>query len=490
MSGSDEGDLLDADLVAFIDRLRAMTGETDWVEFKVGNHDPKRIAELASAISNGARLADRTYGHIVWGEDDTHRVVGTKFDPSTEKVGNEPLAFWLSKSLRPDVACRFRVVGHPDGRVVLLDIPAAHGVSTKFNNIAYIRIGSATPKLGDHPAREAALNGKLLPFAWEQGITMSGVAPEQVFDLLDHDAYFTLTRQPLPETNTAKLDRMAEDGLLASDGRGRWDILNLGGILFAKRLDRFDGLARKALRVVHYDGVGRQKTKRQIAGGKGYAAGFEGALGFIDNLLPAEETISTFREEKRTFPQIALRELMANALIHQDMTIGGTGPMVEVFDDRIEISNPGRPITDFLTRLFAARPRSRNEKLASLMRKMRICEELGSGLEKVIAATEEHRLPAPRFTEVDSSITVTVFGPRRFADLTRSDRVEACYQHAALMFQTGRRMSNASLRARFGIEERNAAQVSRVIKDALAEEKVRPADPDRPKAGTYIPFWA
>ncbi|WP_237213005.1 ATP-binding protein [Falsiroseomonas oryziterrae] len=481
----------DVDPTALVDRLRALPAETEWVEFKIGNHDPKKIGELASAVSNGARLADCPCGYIVWGvADSTHDVVGTEFNPSTVKQGNEPLEFWLSKAVQPDIHLRFREVRHPQGRVVLLEVPAAHGVSTKFKDIAYIRIGSATPKLSDHPGREAALNTKLQPFAWEQGIALAGVMPEAVLDLLDHDAYFTLTRQPLPETRTAMLARMAEDHLIAPDGRGGWSVLNLGAILLAKKLERFPTLSRKALRIIQYDGLGRQKTKRQSTGTRGYASGFEGALSHLDTLLPAEERIATFREEQRVYPAIALRELLANALIHQDMTIGGTGPMVEVFDDRLEISNPGKPITDFLTRLFAARPRSRNERLAALMRKMRICEEQGSGLEKIIAATEERRLPAPRFVAADSSISITLFSPRRFADLTRMERVEACYQHAALMFQTERRMTNASLRERFGIEERNAAQVSRVIKDALTEARIRPADPERPKAGAYVPFWA
>lgn len=479
------------DPVALVDRLRALPAEMDWLEFKVGNHDPKKVGTVASAVSNAARLADCAFGYVVWGiEDGTHDVVGTTFDPVTLKEGNEPFEFWLSKAIRPDIHFRFVPVPHPKGQVVLLEVPAAHGVPTKFRDIAYIRIGSATPKLADHPARELALIAKLQPFAWEAGIALASVAPERVFELLDHDAYFTLTRQPLPEHRTTMLERMAEDRLLLPDGRGQWSILNLGAVLFARDLERFTTVGRKALRTIQYDGLGKQKTKRRRTEQRGYAAGFADALAYIGTILPAEEHIGTFREERRSYPGIALREMVANALIHQDMTITGTGPMVEVFNDRIEVSNPGEPITEFLTRLFGARARSRNEALAALMRKMRICEEQGSGLEKIVGATEEWRLPAPRFARVESSITVALFAHRRFADLTRPERVEVCYQHAALMFQTGRRMTNATLRERFGIEERNAAQVSRVIRDALDDSRIKPADPDRPKAGAYLPFWA
>jgi ATP-dependent DNA helicase RecG len=64
-------------------------------------------------------------------------------------------------------------------------------------------------------------------------------------------------------------------------------VTNLGAILFAKRLDDFPHLRRKAVRVIAYDGNSRIKTLREQIGGKGYAAGFDGLIGFVNNLLPS-----------------------------------------------------------------------------------------------------------------------------------------------------------------------------------------------------------
>lgn len=163
--------------------------------------------------------------------------------------------------------------------------------------------------------------------------------------------------------------------------------------------------------------------------------------------------------------------------------------MVEIFDDRVEITNPGVPITDVVRKLFGARPQSRNEKLAVLMRQMRMCEERGLGLLKVIASVEEARLPAPDFRLINTNFSAVLFAPRDFAGMERSMRVRTCFQHTALLYQQGRRMTNSSLRERFGIEERNAAQVSRVIRECLDARLIRTADADRPKGG-YVPFWA
>ena len=98
------------------------------------------------------------------------------------------------------------------------------------------------------------------------------------------------------------------------------------------------------------------------------------------------------------FPEIAIREPVANALIHQDFLATGVIPMVEIFPGRIEITNPGHPLVD-TQRFLDSPPRSRNEVLASLMRRFRICEEPGSGIDRVVAEIERYHLPAPLFRD-------------------------------------------------------------------------------------------
>jgi len=222
---------------------------------------------------------------------------------------------------------------------------------------------------------------------------------------------------------------------------------------------------------------------------KGYASGFEGLISYINGLLPRNEHIgAAFREVQPLFPELAIRELIANALIHQDLTIRGAGPQIELFQDRIEITNPGHPLVQ-IDRMIDLPPRSRNEMLASLMRRMGICEEQGSGLDKVIIHVELYQLPAPKFQADENSMQVILYGPRTFANMTSTERVRACYQHAVITYLSGSRMKNSSLCKRFGIKTKNAAQASQVIKTALNQEKIRAADPGRPRAG-YIPWWA
>ncbi|KGJ23451.1 ATP-binding protein [Paracoccus sanguinis] len=475
-----------------IDDLRARPAETSWLEFKENNADGPLIGKLVSALSNAARLADQHFAYLVWGiRDGDHEAVGTTFESTTKREQGQPFEIWLANRLQPGLDFRFEEVEYHGQRLVLLTIPAAATAPVEFDRTGYLRIGSATPRLSDHPERLRALWAKLQPYAWEAGLATQFLTGDEVLARLDYANYFDLTGQPLPDNRQGIFDRLQADRLIQPDAGGHWNITNLGAILFAKRLSDFGpSVARKAVRFVAYGGAGRADTvTHRQDGQRGYAAGFQGLVDYIDGLLPRNEHIGTaFREERPLYPAIAIRELIANALIHQDMTITGAGPLIELFGDRMEITNPGAPLVS-PDRFLDSPPRSRNEALASLMRRMRLCEEQGTGIDKVLTAVELHQLPPPDFRTEGEAVRVVFFAPRRFAEMTPEERVRACYQHAALKYESGQRMTNASLRDRLGIDPRNASQASVIIRQALDAGLIRPADPEHPRAG-YVPFWA
>lgn len=461
------------------------------VEFKKDNIDPQKIGILCSALSNAACLHSQSFGYILWGIDDkSNQVIGTQFNPDKEQNNNQIFALQLTKKLKPNTALNFKKIDHPNGRVVLLEIPATTMTPTFFDNIAYIRIGSATPKLTDFPEIHKKLIERLRPYTWEHGTAKQYCLSDDVLRLLDYSAYLTLTKQPVPDNRSAILEKLAADQLITKDVGEKWNISNLGAILFANNLSDFSiSLARKGVRFIAYSGKNKaSQVTHRVEGSKGYALGFKGLIEYIDNLQPKNEHIRhALRETHSLFPEIAIRELIANALIHQNMSITGTGPQIELFEDRIEIVNPGAPLMS-PERMIDLPPRSRNESLAALMRRMGMCEEQGSGLDKVIDAVEFSQLPAPLFKANDDSTQVILYAPRPFANMTPDERVRACYQHAILKFISGARMKNATLCKRFGIEKNNAAQATKVIKQAMEANLIKPADTMHPRAG-YLPAW-
>jgi len=164
--------------------------------------------------------------------------------------------------------------------------------------------------------------------------------------------------------------------------------------------------------------------------------------------------------------------------------------MVEIFEDRIEITNPGEPLVD-TQRFVDTPPRSRNEKVASMMRRFRICEERGSGIDKVVSQVELFQLPAPLFERPEGSTKAVLFSHKPLSAMDRADRVRACYLHACLCYVTSRAMTNTSVRKRFGIAERNAAVASRLLSEAVEAGLIVVKDPTAgTRSRTYLPYWA
>lgn len=479
-------------LQGLVRELCKLPREAAWVEFKVNNDNPAEIGEYLSALANTAALEGKTGGYLLWGvRDDDHAIVGTTFDPSTAKKGNEELESWLLRLLTPRIDFRFDAVDI-DGRcVVLLEIAAAQRHPVRFSGVEYIRVGTYKKPLKDYPEKERALWRVFDKVPFEAGVSVAHVADEDVLRLLDAAAYFELLELPLPDGRAAMLDALERDRLVVANAAGGWDITNLGAILFAKRLDDFPSLRRKAVRVIQYRGRDRTETLREQIGGKGYATGFEGLLGFINGLLPTNEVVGqALRRTVPLFPEIAVRELVANALIHQDFSVTGAGPMVELFDGWVEITNPGEPLVD-TDRFLDSPPTSRNESLASLMRRFRICEERGSGIDKVVAQVELHQLPPPRFEKPPGFTRVALFAPRPFSEMDKEERIRACYWHAALKYVQREAVTNTTIRDRFGISTANSATASRLLKEAVKSGLIAPYDPDAARSKMrYLPWWA
>ncbi len=376
-------------------------------------------------------------------------------------------------------------------RVVLLEIEKASHQPVRFKTVEYVRVGSYKKKLKDHPEKERELWRIFDRTPFEERLAASHVASDEVLSSLDYPAYFELLQRPLPDNRSGILEALADDGLIRDDGAGAWDITNLGAVLFAKRLDSFEGLKRKAMRVIRYQGDSRVQTVSEQVGAKGYASGFEGLIDFVNGLLPSNEVVGkALRRTVPMYPEIAVREIVANALIHQDFSVSGAGPMVEIFDGRLEVTSPGEPLmpTD---RFVDCPPRSRNEGVASLMRRMGVCEERGSGIDKVVFQTELYQLPAPLFEVTGGATRVVLFSPKPLADMDKADRIRACYLHACLRYVSREFLTNSSLRERFGIKKKNSAKASRLIKEAVDAGRILPHDPNASnKNMKYVPFWA
>ncbi|MCU0444873.1 MAG: putative DNA binding domain-containing protein [Microscillaceae bacterium] len=479
------------ELNTLIDRL-LQEGENEYVEFKYNNINPEMIGQKLSALANGATLHQKNFGYLVFGiQNEPIAKLGTNFSPKTEKVGNEALEHWLVQRLNPRIDVRFYEITTPENlKLVLVQVPATSGQPVRFAHDAYIRIGSITRKLNEFPEKERKLWQKP-SIEFELESAMMGVSAAEIVALLDTQSIFDLLLKiPYPTNQAGVIQKLLDEKFIVQ-ANGYFHITNLGAILFAKDLSKFENLARKVARVIKYKGKGKLNTEKDQIGQLGYASGFQRLINYVMGLLPSNELIvDAKRQEVTMYPALAIRELIANALIHQDFRERGVNVMIEIYDDRIEISNPGEPMVD--TMRFIDAFQSRNELIASAMRRMGFCEEKGSGIDKVVSECEVYQLPAPDFRVSPTHTVVVMYAHKDLNEMDKSDKIRACYQHCCLLYVNNEKMTNQTLRERFKIEDKNSAIASRIIKETLAENLIKEQDPDNKsrKYASYIPFWA
>jgi ATP-dependent DNA helicase RecG len=464
---------------AQIDLWRAATSEHERLEFKAARNqfEKHKLYQYCVAIAN---------------EGGGHLLLGIENDPPRKVVGTnaflDPVA--MTQTLFSAVGFRVDIeeVQHPDGRVLVFRVPSRpKGTAYHLDGAYLMRSGeSLVPMSEDHLRR---IFGEGHP-DWLEEPATSDLDAAGVIEALDSQALFELLKLPYPTDRTGVIDRLCRDRLIDKTTAG-YRIRRLGALLLAKRLDLFDDLARRAPRVVVYTGKNKLETRLEQVGNKGYAVGFQNLVAYVMGQLPQNQVIvDALRTDVKLVSEVVIRELAANALIHQDFRISGASPTIEIYSDRVEISNPGEPIVP--VERFIDGYQSRNDRLADLMRRMGICEERSSGIDKVIYAVELFQLPAPDFRAAYNRTVVTIYGHKDFEEMDRPDRIRACYQHCCLKRVMSERMTNQSLRDRFRLPEAKTSSVSQVIAATIeaglikVDEKVGGSR----KYARYLPYWA
>jgi predicted HTH transcriptional regulator len=478
--------------ISLIERLRHLPEETEWVEFKVNNINADMIGEYISALSNSAAIWNKEKSYILWGiNNETHEIEGTSFSPKKEKRGNEEIENWLASGLQPRVDFKFIDVFTDKGKVIVMEIPAAVNIPTSFKGVEYIRIGSYKKKLKDYPEKERKLwlEFELKPF--ELRVAMENVTAAKVTELLDCASYYTLMNLPLPSSRDSIIYNMVDEEFIREMDNGNYEITNMGALLFAKDLNAFSHLKRKAIRVIRYRGNGKTNAIREQIFTKGYAIQFDDITDYITSLLPQEEEIEGGRRKEHImFPRKAIREMLGNMIIHQDLTAHGSGPIMEIFDTKVEASNPGSLLVE-VNRIIDTVPHSRNESMAAFLRIVRICEERGSGFDRIEEGMRDLTIPAPKVETGDDFTRTKLYWYGNLKEWTKEDKIRTCYLYTCYCYVNETEVSNAVLRDRFGVEEKNKAVVSRIIKDTLDAGLIKLSDENAaPKMRRYIPYWA
>ncbi len=353
---------------------------------------------------------------------------------------------------------------------------------------SYIRSAGHTVRMSRQQVRMLIADSE--GFNYEERIAKRGLTAEEVLSLLNYKKLFELLDRQLPMSAEGILNFMEALGICHKESAG-YSITNLGALLFANTLSAFDSTKYKGVIVRRYVGINNRQMLLEQEWAMGYAVGLEGLIAFVMNNTGIEHIDGARRELTPIYPRVAIREFIANALVHQDFAVKGMPITIEIFANRLIITNPGYSLND-VNRLIDLPPHSRNEQMAQLMLQLGLCERRGSGVDRAVEAIEKMLLPAYKAENGSDFTRVTLYPRKSVFELTKVERVEACYQHCCLVYADNESMNNQSVRERFGLNKNQGTIASHIIADTVAKGLIKSANPDSDsrKFVTYLPFYA
>ena len=442
------------------------------------------LGKYICAMSNTATINKAPYFYAFWGIDKiTKSLINTEFSPPNSQD--------ITKHLSPNADFSINEINIESQRVVVLEVQCAYGNSTQYDGTEYILSENGFEKLDNNPEKSKALwdiINAVNDQDFSNRIAMANISSSEIKKYLDCEKLFDMLQKPFPSSLLGVISLLCEFRFITEQNTGKYNITNLGALLLARKLSEFKSVEYKAVRVLIYSGNNFTEPAHEQIGGKGYIVGFEGLIKYIYKHLPQVEYIDgALRKMRPMFPILSIRELVANAIIHQDLNEKGS-PIISIFEDHIVISNPGVPIVT-KERFIDSPPHSRNESLAVAMHRVGICEERGSGYDKVITHIEENNLLAPEIIINEKSTSVILRKEKPFNRLTKEELVRICYDHTCLNYVQNKITNNTSLRLRFNLDESERYKISRIFKSAIDAELVKEKEGTGPKNREYIPFW-
>lgn len=479
--------------------------ERDTLEYKENFEDAAKIGEYISALGNAALFYSKPNAYMIWGVNNKSReIVGTKFDEHrdyTTKKNQMPLITYLEKFTDPHINIKWEDHLIDGKKVIVLNIDVSSVIKPiKFSGKKYIKVGTSNSSLEEFPEKERVIWKNFESSKFELEFAKTGISYTDLLNFLDVNMYMEkLFKDPTLNINNFSSDQIIDflihDKIIViSDSKQKiFNITNLGAYVLAKNMPKdFPNLYKKTLRITKYDGDHKYDKSTFDGKGKlGIVISFSNIIKLIMSKIPHTEDYSNpTRRDVPLFPQLAIRELVANALVHQDFTISGNRPMVEIYNSKIVITNPGTPLIDPY-RFLDFQPRSRNDELADLLGKFNIVESRGTGIDKVVHELEINNLPGFKIeTQSNQSTVITLDMSKKFDELTTTEKNMTIYWNSCINYVDNKSIDNKTLRSRFKVDSKYNSKISTALKNAQNANLIKPYDPDGGrKFKKYIPFW-
>lgn len=385
------------ELISLLDRLCAQPTETEWLEFKDSHFDPHVIGEYLSALANSAALLGKPRAYLVFGvEDGTHRVVGTSFNPATAQgKGNQPLQLWLSLALQPNIGFEIHPFDYSGKHVVIFEITPALDCPVKFQDTAYIRVGSSKTQLSKHPDKERQIWNRRLDWSAQlcETATMSDLDPvaltkarKEFITKFPAQAEAVVAWDDLTFLNKAKL---AKQGGITN-----------AAILLLGRSEASTILTPAIVRVTFILKNDRNEEQDYEHFGPPLLLNVDKIMARIRNLTVRELPGGTlFPVELSQYDPWVIREALHNCIAHQDYGLRGRIQIVET-PDSLLLTNVGSFLPGKIETVIqqdAPLEIYRNPFLAEAMVNLNLIDTQGGGIKRMFQKQRSRFFPLPDY---------------------------------------------------------------------------------------------
>ncbi len=363
------------------------------IEFKENTKSLQKIVQTIVAFANTAG------GTLVIGvKDKTKEIVG--LDDALQD--EERLASAIADSICPQLTPLFQLYTFEKKDLLMVAVPHAFGpYYIKAKGVlggAFIRMGS-TNRVADH---DTVVRIQQLKVNKSFDAQPNFDCPVSAIDLETAKRLFANVSKKFTDHTTRSLDLIVKE-------QGFERPTNGAVLLFAQNVA--DHFPDACIRLVRFLGVDRAESLDHQDLCVPLASALDPILAFVRrNTRVASRIGETRRIETPEYPKEAVREAVTNALVHTDYSIKGASIQIFIFDDRIEVTNPGGlPFGLTMETALSGVSQLRNRVIGRVFRELELIEQWGSGFMRMRVACEEHGVSAPKVEELGNFFRVTLY---------------------------------------------------------------------------------
>jgi len=445
------------DLISLLSRPEGKT-----LEFKRDLTSPENVLKTVVAFANTAG------GVLVLGVSDGTKEVKGLANVLAEE---ERLANLIADSISPKLVPSIEIMSWRKAQVLAVEVYPSAIRPHSLNRLGpesgtFIRVGSTNRRADPALIEEMRRYGQVGSFDEQP-------EPEMNSEAIDFRAASEFFR---PVRKLARQDLLTLKIVTRYQGR---TVPTVGGILLfgSNRMERYPDAWIQAGR---FAGSDRRRLIDSLEV-RSYLPGIAGeVVAFLQKHMTREAVIGAVkRTDQWTLPVVAVREALINAIVHADYAQRGAPIRVALFDDRLEIDNPGLlPFGLTIEDIQKGVSKLRNRVLGRVFQELGLIEQWGSGIQRMTVACRERGLDAPRFEEIGTHFRVTLSTIARRAS-TKDQRDEAILNALAANQETGLSTSEIAKQIALSTRAARTRLASLVERGLIAEIGSGPQDPHR-----------